>query len=95
MNTQHNDRHDNESAPSGNGEHRLAQRARMVAVAFVGLALAALIFEHRAHVLGALPYLVILLCPLMHLFMHGGHHHGHGAAEQKQPPKDPPQGGES
>jgi len=32
--------------------------------------------EHRAHVLGALPYLFLLACPLMHLFMHHGHHHG-------------------
>ena len=35
--------------------------------------------EHRAHVLGALPYLFLLACPLMHMFMHRGHHHGgHG-----------------
>lgn len=39
--------------------------------------------EHRAHVMGVLPYLIFLLCPLIHLFMHrrygnqngqGGHH---------------------
>ncbi|MFZ5894717.1 MAG: DUF2933 domain-containing protein [Myxococcota bacterium] len=29
--------------------------------------------EHRAHLLGALPYLLLLACPLMHLFMHHGH----------------------
>jgi len=23
-------------------------------------------------------YLLLLLCPLMHVFMHGGHGHGHG-----------------
>ena len=36
--------------------------------------------EHRAHVLGALPYVLLLLCPLMHLLMHRkhrGHHGGH------------------
>lgn len=33
--------------------------------------------EHRAHVVQALPYLILLLCPLMHIFMHGGHG-GHG-----------------
>jgi hypothetical protein len=33
--------------------------------------------EHRAHVIQALPWLLVLLCPLMHLFHgHGGHHHG-------------------
>ena len=36
--------------------------------------------EHRAHLLGALPYLIFLSCPLIHLFTHrgqgghGGHH---------------------
>lgn len=29
--------------------------------------------EHQAHLLSALPYLIILLCPLMHIFMHRGH----------------------
>lgn len=29
--------------------------------------------EHRAHLMGALPYLLLLACPLMHVFMHGGH----------------------
>ena len=33
--------------------------------------------EHRAHLLGVLPYLVFLACPLIHLFMHRGHG-GHG-----------------
>ena len=32
-----------------------------------------LLSEHRAHFLGALPYLLLLACPLMHLFMHHGH----------------------
>jgi len=36
-----------------------------------------LLTEHTAHVFGVLPYLFILACPLMHLFMHHGHH-GHG-----------------
>jgi hypothetical protein len=37
--------------------------------------------EHRAHFLGALPFLLLLACPLMHLFMHhgGGAHGWHGA----------------
>jgi hypothetical protein len=37
--------------------------------------------EHRAHVLGALIWLPLILCPLMHMFMHGRHgsHRGHDA----------------
>lgn len=37
-----------------------------------------LLSEHRAHFIGALPYLLLLACPLMHIFMHGGHGSGHG-----------------
>ena len=38
--------------------------------------------EHKAHILGALPYLLLLLCPLTHFLMHRGHSNhssGHGA----------------
>jgi len=35
-----------------------------------------LVTEHTAHMLGALPYVILLACPLMHLFMHRGHSHG-------------------
>ena len=37
-----------------------------------------LLTEHTAHVFGVLPYLLLLACPLMHLFMHHGHGHGGG-----------------
>lgn len=37
-----------------------------------------LLTEHLAHVLGALPFLLLLSCPLMHIFMH----HGHGEHEE-------------
>lgn len=37
-----------------------------------------LLSEHRAHFFGALPFLLLLACPLMHVFMHRGHGHRHG-----------------
>ena len=38
---------------------------------------------HLEHALGFLPYLILLLCPLMHIFMHGNHGHGgHGHGEE-------------
>ena len=42
----------------------------------VAIAALYLMTEHRAHLWEWLPYAVLLLCPLMHLFMHGGHSHG-------------------
>lgn len=45
--------------------------------------------EHRVHLLGALPYLILLACPLMHVFMHHGHHgHGHGPSPDRDAAKD-------
>jgi hypothetical protein len=50
-------------------------------VVFAAVAAYFLLSEHRAHFLGALPWLLILACPLMLVFMHGGHggHGGHGS----------------
>ncbi|MBI5006048.1 MAG: DUF2933 domain-containing protein [Nitrosomonadales bacterium] len=50
-------------------------RARWVFYGFLAIGGFLLFTEHRAHVLGILPYLFLLACPLMHMFMH----HGHGA----------------
>jgi hypothetical protein len=50
-------------------------------IAAIGFALVAAFYvlrEHWGHALGALPYLILLACPLMHLFMHHGHGHGGG-----------------
>jgi hypothetical protein len=44
-------------------------------LALYGLAAAFLVYWHWRHILDALPFLVVLACPLMHLFMHHGHHH--------------------
>jgi Protein of unknown function (DUF2933) len=42
----------------------------------VGLIIAFyLLREHWGHALGVLPYLLLLACPLLHLFGHGGHRH--------------------
>ncbi len=49
----------------------------VLAVFFV-FALVLLWEEHEAHILGALPWLILLACPVMHIFMHGGHGHGGG-----------------
>ncbi len=46
--------------------------------------------EHRAHLIGAyewLPWLVLLLCPVIHLFMHRSHGH-HGGHHRSDGPRD-------
>ena len=44
-----------------------------------------LVTEHTAHLFGVLPYLFILACPLMHMFMHHGHGHGGRGHQHGQP----------
>lgn len=57
-------------------------RAKVAWIVFAVIAAFYLLTEHRAHLLGALPFLLLLACPLMHLFMHGGHGgHGHGGGD--------------
>lgn len=62
-------------------------RSGFVAILFLSVAAFFLIYEHWAHALGILPYLVILVCPLLHLFMHRGHggHDGHSGHAGDKP----------
>lgn len=56
---------------------------------FAVIALFYLLTEHRAHLFGMLPYLLLLACPLMHFFMHGRHggHGGHGHTDGNEEDK--------
>ncbi|MBL8377338.1 MAG: DUF2933 domain-containing protein [Burkholderiales bacterium] len=48
-----------------------------------------LITEHLAHVTSFLPFILLALCPLMHIFMHHGHgHSGHGDSHRAPPASD-------
>ena len=53
-------------------------RSGVVLCGFLLIAAFYLLTQHTAHVFWVLPYLLILACPLMHLFMHHGHG-GHGS----------------
>jgi hypothetical protein len=50
----------------------------------LAIAAAWLMTADRAQILGGLAWLPLLLCPLMHLFMHRGHG-GHGGEGHKTP----------
>ncbi len=68
---------------SGRDEQRgsfFSSRGRIVLIGFLLIAGYFLVTEHAAHLALAVPYLPFLLlaaCPLLHLFMHGGHKHNH------------------
>jgi len=63
-----------------------------IGLIFIGaVAVYFLLTEHLAHVVGALPFLLLLVCPLMHVFMHHGHGHSHGAKERSAATQKPEQ----
>jgi len=62
------------------------QRRNGFGIAVIGFAAILgfyLLIEHTAHLFGALPYVLLLTCPLMHLLMHHGRH-DHGREGSKQ-----------
>jgi Flp pilus assembly protein TadB len=75
-----------EHHPRASGWYR--SRTGLVLLAFLVIAAFFLVTEHRAHTLSALPFLLVLLCPLLHLFLHGRHggsHAGHGSSPGQRP----------
>lgn len=65
MNSEHSEHHNNLPVSKGT-----------VIACIVLVTVGFLVYTgHTAHLLGFAPYLFILACPLMHVFMHGGHHH--------------------
>lgn len=59
----------------------------LVLCGFTAFAALLLIGEHRNHLLGVLPFLILLACPFLHLFMHRGHggHTGNGFDKDGRP----------
>ena len=78
----HHDSHEHDQSQGG----FLTSRWALVLLGFILIAGILLFTEHRAHVLGALIWLPLILCPLMHMFMHGGHsgHGDHGGGHQNR-----------
>jgi cell division protein FtsW (lipid II flippase) len=86
-----------------NSEHRHApdrnrqvkSRAKWVLIGFFVIAGYFLVTGHRAHLAGWLSaygiWLLLLACPLLHMFMHGAHgghgSHGDGSREATNQPK--------
>jgi len=70
----------------------------IVAVGFFLIAAFLLLSEHRAHAFGYLPFLFLLACPFLHMFMHKGHgghggRHGPGDSARRSDRPNPPSEG--
>ncbi len=69
-------------------ERKVFSRSKIVLVGFLLVIGYFLLTEHRAHVISFMPFLLLAACPLMHLFMHGGHGHHHGQHHEHAPRPD-------
>lgn len=69
---------------TGHDTHPAPRGYNWILIAFLAIVGFFLFTEHRAHLFGALPFLLLLACPLMHLFMHHGHgeHGAHGSHDE-------------
>lgn len=68
-------KHDHFYTPEKRGSWWLSRNG-LVAIVFLGFIVFYLVTEHAAHTIQFLPWLILLLCPFMHMFMHhGGHSH--------------------
>ena len=82
---------DHEHQHRQNGGNGMGFKTRWVFIAFLAIAAYFLIAEHKAHLSGYLyylPYLLLLACPLLHIFMHGGHGGHGGSGEHGSRPDD-------
>ena len=84
--------HHAEHADHGTPQAWLRSRTGIIALAAVAI-LGVLVYAgHTAHLLALVPYLFLLACPLVHLFMHGGHRHRryNQGSEEADRKRDPP-----
>ncbi len=70
----------------------MKSRTNIALIVFLAIAAFFLVAEHKAHLSGYLyylPYLLLLACPLLHVFMHGGHgSHPNGGGTQPDAPRE-------
>lgn len=57
----------------------------LILLALLAIAAFFLLLEHRAHVVGVLPYVLFLLCPVLHLLLHGRHGGAHTDHDPRRP----------
>jgi DUF2933 family protein len=74
-----------ERAPHESGlKDWLASRTGIATCVAVSVLAFLIATGHSAHLMGMLPYLLLLACPLMHVFLHGGRGHHHHHREERE-----------
>ena len=76
--------HHNNVEKKSEGRGSFDFRFGVVLLAFLAIGAFLLFSEHRAHLLGGALWLLILACPLLHIFMHGSHGE-HGSRSSDRP----------
>ncbi len=77
--------HDSSNQPQPDPQPtRFSLPIKLVLYVSIGIIAYFLITEHWAHLAGFLPYSLLFVCILMHLFMHGGHGGGNGGNSQSR-----------
>ena len=64
---------------------RTTTRVGVASIVALAVIAGLLVTEHRAHVWGLVPWLLLLACPVVHVFVHGGHGHAHAQAADTEP----------
>lgn len=81
---------DHAARPSKPKGSFLTSRAGIALWVLLAIAGFLLFTEHRAHALGIGLVVLLLACPLLHIFMHGGHggHDGHASGSPSRGERD-------
>lgn len=76
--------HQHGQNPDNGNSRNWWTKSNLAWIGFLAIAGFYLVTEHRAHLFGFLPILLLLACPLLHIFMHSGHgkHGGHDGGEK-------------
>ena len=78
--------HDHSDREAKRTSGLLTSRSGLVLIGFLAIGAFFLFTEHRAHLFGILPFLLLLLCPLLHMFHGHGSHDGHSGSDAGSPP---------
>lgn len=83
-------RYDHVAWPSKPKGSFLTSRAGITFCVLLAIAAFLLFAEHRAHVLGISLFVLLVACPLLHIFMHGGQgkHDGHASGSPSPGERD-------